>query len=118
MANDLQMIEKGAGPGTGFSVVINDEIGSPDDLTVYDFVRMVIRNFDYSGAIVLNIDSPTDSEIVVDALGNFTYVPSNANPVPAFGNYWVQIFRETTAGSLNQPVKKFTLLSTRALEKT
>ena len=116
MPSDLQMIEAGVGPGTGFSVVIKDENGALDDLTVYDLVRMVIHNFDYSGAPVL-VRVDTDAEITVDALGNFTFIPSTANPVPAFGNYWVQIFRETTVGSLNQPVKKFTLLITRAVPK-
>ncbi len=117
METDLQMIEKAAGPGTGFNVIIKDQFGVPDDLTVYNLVRMVIRNFDYSGSPVL-VRVDTDPEITVDASGNFLFEPSNSNPVPAFGFYFVQIFRETTVGDLNQPVKKFTLLTTRALDKT
>ncbi len=93
---------------------INNSLGQPDDLSVYTNVRMVWSLADFS-ANTLNLIQ-TDSEIDIATLGKLKFTPTTANPIPVFGDYIVQIFREGT--DLNRPTVRFSARVTQEAQKT
>ena len=110
MASDLQLVE--AQHGETISIEVDKSDGQPDDLTIYTDVRLKISTFDYSANVynVTQIDAEIDDSLFSE--GIILWTPSAANPIPAFGFYWLQVFRE---GPGNAPVRKFFLEVTRSV---
>jgi len=112
MVHDLEMVALAYGPDEGFTLLINDNDGNPDDLTAYTSVKLVISDMRYS---IIKTHITPDPEIQIDANGIFKYKPTSSNPVPLAGKYYVQIFRKLTP-TQNFPTRKQSLLTTNALE--
>lgn len=113
MVYDVELVAGAFGPEEGFSITINKADGTPDDLTAYTAVRLVISDMQYTSPPVRN-HLASSGNFSVDALGHALYTPTSANPVPPFGKYYIQIFRETT-GSVNIPTQKYSLLVTKGV---
>ena len=111
MVSDLISAEKAF--GITIPILINDDNGDPDDLTVYTTVRFVISSIDYSTNLLNH--TLAVAELALGAIGILNWSPTSANPTPVFGKYWIQVFRE--AGNVNKPVKKFTYETTREATK-
>lgn len=112
MAKDIMVGEGMTGQSITFS--IDDETGQPDDLSVYTNVRMVWSLADFS-ANTLNLTQAA-AEIDIATLGKLKFTPTTANPIPVFGDYIVQIFREGT--DTNKPTKRFSVRVTQEAQKT
>lgn len=113
MANDIQLIEGEFGSPVSFEIL--DENGDSDDLTVYTTVRFVISQMDYSANLRNHVQTDNEIDTSLFSSGILRYTPTSTNPVPAFGHYWIQIFRELA--TVNKPVRKFSLLVTREATK-
>lgn len=102
MASDLQLVDGQF--GETITIQINKADGSPDDLTVYTDVRLKMADFDYSANVydITQIDAEMDDSLF--SVGTVLWTPSASNPIPPFGFYWLQVFRE---GPGNAPVRKF-----------
>ena len=111
MSADIQLVEGQYGDVIEFQ--INKADGTGDDLTVYSSVRLVVPSADFSTNLINKTQA--DAEITVDATGLLSWIPSVTSPIPVFGFYWIQIFRE---GGTNKPVRKFFLEVTREAQKT
>lgn len=114
MTSDFQLVENEY--GDTIQILILDKDGNPDDLTVYNTIKLVVSTIDFSTNIfTLNI---TDPEINADlfAEGIVQWIPSANNPAPDHGDYWMQIFRGSL--SQNKPVRKFYLQTTRAVPQS
>jgi len=107
MAKDILVVEKMQGKVIEF--IVNDENGNPEDLTTFTTVRMVWGLADFS-ANTLNL-TQADPEIDIATVGKLKFTPSVANPVPVFGDYIAQIFREGTG--INRPTPIFSIRVTR-----
>jgi len=116
MVYDIELVEGAFGPDEGFTVQINDENGDGDDLTAYGVVRLVISDIQYTSPPT-RVHVATDAEVEIDATGLLKYVPTNTNPVPVFGKYYIQIFREDGTDE-DKPTQKFSLLITQGVPKT
>ena len=114
MVYDLELVENSYGIDEGFTMNFKNDDGSFDDLTLYNTVRLVISDMEYTSPPVRN-HTQIDAELSVDSDGDLKYIPTIANPVPGFGKYYVQIFRVITAPGVQKPAKKFSLLITRTV---
>lgn len=114
MVYELELIENDFGADQGFTMHFDKEDGTPDDLTLYDTVRLVITDMAMTSPPVRNhVD--TDDELLVDSDGDLKYVPTSTNKTPVAGKYYVQVFRITTTPIPQQkPSRKFSLLVTRS----
>ncbi len=105
MAADITLIEGEYGSNIDFNITKED--GTPDDLTLYTDVKIILSTSDFS-ANVLNHPTVDPENISTQySIGIITWRPSITNPVPAFGFYWVQIIR--IDGTSSKPVKKIFL---------
>lgn len=111
MAKDYMLVQGLQGEEIIFEVF--DEAGLPDDLTAYTTVRLVMALADFS-ANTFNL-AQTDSEIDIAEVGKLKFTPSSANPIPTFGDYIFQIFREGT--NINKPTPRFSCRVTREIIK-
>lgn len=109
MTSDLQLTENQF--GDAISIEILDTEGNPDNLTLYNDVKLVISTIDFSTNIyTLGISDPEiDTSQFLEGIIN--WIPSAAKPVPVHGDYWLQIIREATTH--NKPVRKFYMQVTR-----
>ncbi len=112
MAKDIMITEGMEGQSITFN--INDEDGDPDDLSTYTTVRMVWSPADFS-ASTLNLTQAA-AEIDIATLGKLKFTPSAANPIPVFGDYIVQIFRESSG--VNKPTIRFSVRASQEAQKT
>jgi len=112
MAKDILVTEGMQGQTITFN--INDENGDPDDLSVYADVRMVWSPGDFSSNSINLTDGA--AEIDIATLGVLKFTPSASNPIPVFGDYIVQIFRESAG--VNKPTVRFSARVTREAQKT
>jgi hypothetical protein len=115
MVFDLELVENAFGPSEGFSMIIKDSNGDPDNLTIYPTVRMTISDMLFTSPPVRN-HTQADDELTVDAEGGLLYLPTNANKVPPAGKYYVQVYRDSSTTS-SKPIMKFSLLVTRGVPK-
>jgi len=105
LAADITLIDGEYGNPIDFTITKED--GTPDDLTVYSDVKIVLSTSDFS-ANVLNHSTVDPENISTQySTGIITWLPSSNNPVPAFGYYWIQIIRIDATRS--KPVKKIFL---------
>lgn len=81
-------------------ITVDDELGSPDDLTQYLTVTLKVHTMDFSSELV-NQDVSSDS----NSDGTIDWDPNGALTTP--GKYIVSIFREAT--NVKRPTKTFTL---------
>ncbi len=111
MASDLIVPELTF--GITIPIEIRDDDGKLDDLSVYTIVRMVIGEIDFSA----NVQNKTlgDAELALGTTGILNWSPTSMNKTPAFGKYFLEVFRE--AANVNKPIKKFTLECTREATK-
>ena len=112
MAKDIMVGEGMQGQSITFN--INDEDGEPDDLSVYTTVRMVWSPGDFS-ANTINLTQAA-TEIDIATLGKVKFTPSASNPIPVFGDYIVQIFRESAG--INKLTVRFSVRVTQEAQKT
>jgi len=113
MVYDLELVEGAYGVDEGFTMQFKNDDGSPEDLTIYNTVRLVFSDMQYTSPPVLN-HTQIDDELSVDSDGDLKYLPTIANPVPAFGKYYVQVLRiDTVPPEVQKPAMKFSLLITR-----
>ena len=112
MVYDIELVEGAYGPDEGFSIIINDVNGIPDNLTAYTTVRLVISDVIYTSPPIRN-HIQLDDEFSVDSQGVAKYLPTDANPVPTFGKHYIQIFRTDT--TKNIPTQKYSLLITQGV---
>ena len=111
MANDIQLIEGETSNAIQFLLTKPD--GSPDDLTVYAEVRLVISTFDYSSNVYNIIKTSGEMDTSLFSVGILKWIPSLARPAPLAGFYWLQINREVTGASDPVPVRKYSLETTK-----
>lgn len=109
MTSDIQLVNGQF--GDTIKILILKVDGTPDDLTVYPIVRFVLSTIDFS----TNIYNLTGTDIEINETqfseGILGWTPSVGRPVPAQGDYWIQVFRESP--TQNKPVRKFFLQVTR-----
>lgn len=115
MVFDIELVAGAYGPDEGFTMTLLDADGLPDDLTAFDTVRLVISDIQFTSPPTRN-HTDSSAEVAVDIDGQIKYIPTAANPVPAEGKYYVQIFRFATGPpELNIPAMKFSLLITKGV---
>lgn len=114
MVFDLELVADDFGPDQGFTLNFKNDDGTPDDLSLYNTVRLVISDMQYTSPPIRN-HTQVDAELSVDSDGDLKYIPTDTNPVPPFGKYYVQIFRVKTTPNEQKPAKKFSLLVTRTV---
>ena len=115
MVYDLELVAGAYGEDEGFTMNFKKDDGTPEDLTIYNTVRLVMSDMQYTSPPVRN-HTQIDAELSVDSDGDLKYIPTIANPVPAFGKYYVQILRiDTVPPEVQKPAKKFSLLVTRGV---
>ena len=115
MVYDLELVEGAYGIDEGFSMQFKNDDGSPEDLTIYNTVRLVISDMQYTSPPVRN-HTQVDAELSVDSDGDLKYIPTIANPVPAAGKYYVQVLRvDTVPPEVLKPAMKFSLLITETV---
>ena len=113
MVYDLELVEGAYGEDEGFTMNFKNDDGTFEDLTVYNTVRLVISDMQYTSPPVRN-HTQVDDELAVDSNGDLKYIPTITNPVPTFGKYYAQILRvDTVPPEILKPAKKFSLLVTR-----
>lgn len=105
MAADLTLIEGQYGEDINFT--INKEDGTPDDLTLYTDVKIILSKSDFSANVLNHPTTDPENISTQYSTGIIIWRPSLTNPVPVFGFYWVQIIR--IDGSSSRPVRKFFL---------
>lgn len=109
MTSDIQLVNGQF--GDTIQILILKVDGTPDDLTVYSNVKFVLSTIDFSTNIY-NLDkSAPEIDETLFSEGILGWIPSSNKPVPAQGDYWIQIFRESN--TQNKPVRKFFLQVTR-----
>lgn len=105
MASDLQLVAGQYGDPIEF--LLKDVNGDVEDLTIYSTVRLLISTADFTS----NVYSITDGSSEIDTtnfnVGILKWTPSQSNPVPAFGFYWLTIYKE--ANGVNTPIRKYFL---------
>jgi len=110
MVAEQQLIAGEYGDSTQIEILKAD--GTVDDLTVYDTIRLILSTIDFSTNIY-NLTG-TDPEINLTQASNgiLFWTPSKTKPVPAVGDYWLQIFRESEL-TMKNPSNKFFIQVTR-----
>ncbi len=111
MANDIQLVEGETNNAIQFTLTKAD--GSPDDLTVYADVRLLISTFDYSTNVYNIVSANGEMDTSLFAEGILKWIPSLARPAPVAGYYWLQINREVTDPNDPVPVRKYSLETTK-----
>ena len=109
MTSDIQLVNSQY--GDSIQILILKVDGTPDDLTVYSNVKFVLSTIDFSTNIYNLDETAPEIDTSKFAEGILGWVPSEVKPVPAQGDYWIQIFGESL--TQNKPVSKFFLQVTR-----
>lgn len=105
MAADITLIEGQYGEEIDFTITKED--GSIDDLTIYDDVKIILSTSDFSSNVYNHSTIDPENISTQYSIGIISWKPSQTNPVPAFGFYWLQIIRIDVTSS--KPVKKIFL---------
>ena len=114
MTSDFQLVENEY--GDTIQILVLDADGNPDDLTVYNTIKLVVASIDFSTNIyTLNTVDPEINDDLY-AEGIVQWIPSANKPAPTHGDYWMQIFRGSL--SQNKPVRKFYLQTTREIPQS
>ena len=113
MVYDIQLIAGQYGDPVPLTILDSD--GDPDDLTAYTNVRLVIATIDNSTNVLNKVQTDAEVDDSQFSSGILNWNPTATNPVPAAGAYIIQVFRET--GSINRPVRSWSLLVTPAATK-
>ena len=113
MAEDIQLIEGSS--GYTVPIKVNKENGTPDDLTAYSTVRLVITPFDYSSNVYNRDQSNAEVDNSEFADGIVNWKPSVTFPVPAAGWYFLQISRVNSGPDALNPARTLFLHVTRSV---
>lgn len=113
MTSDFQLVENEY--GDTIQILILKADGTPDDLTVYNNIKLTIASIDFSTHIITLQTTDPEIDASLYSQGIVQWTPSAANPTPTHGDYWMQLFRESL--SQNKSVRKFYLQVTRVVPK-
>jgi len=111
MAADLTLIDGQYGEDVDFTIRKKD--GTLDDLSLYTDVKIILSTSDFSSNVLNHSTADAENISTKYSQGIISWRPSQANPVPAFGFYWIQILR--IDGTHSKPVRKFFLEVVRSV---